>query len=594
VIYDAWTTIDNGREGLWENKVLFETLKIISNHEGEDVHDPESPVYAELETKLPKRGWLKIEANNERRSLFRDYAKPWTATGLLDLSSQKFKLTKLGRDVADGRVSPKDFLKQFSKKWIENGEKPCVHLASAFLNARRPLSFKEIYFGIMLGYRKGDDINLALLKSQSITENYSQTPERRLNRLLGIMEAIGAIAKEDSSRDAAWCIWDTELLAELAGENEDILQENNQQPNITGLIESLQKNVDEVGLSFSKNQIKRFVTAQITKQFVILTGLAGSGKTKLAEAVAYWLSVDPENQICMVAVGADWTNNEPLLGYADALNIGSYCAPATGILQLLDNAQKVPNAPHFLILDEMNLSHVERYFADFLSAMESSEPLLRLHGSDKDLNASETFKVPAKIVLPPNVFIIGTVNVDETTYMFSPKVLDRANVIEFRVTSEQMAAFLSQPFKLVEVKDLAGKGASYAEAFVARVQKRATLNSTIDKQLQQDALELFHPLSLLGAEFGFRNAKEITRFVEIYIEISGEFPEEMSIYKEALDAQVMQKLMPKLHGSARKLSAVLESLNKFADKHDLPLTKDKVKRMQKRLNDEGFTSFAEN
>jgi hypothetical protein len=593
-MYDAWTTIDNGREGLWENKVLFETLKIISNHEGEDVHDPESPVYAELETKLPKRGWLKIEANNERRSLFRDYAKPWTATGLLDLSSQKFKLTKLGRDVAEGKVSPKEFFKQFSKKWIENDEKPFVHLASAFLSAQRPLSFKEIYFGIMLGYRKGDDINLALLKSQSITDNYLQTPERRLNRLLGIMEAIGAIAKEDSSRDAGWCIWDTELLAELAGENENVLQENSQHPNITGLIEAFQKNVDEVGLSFSSNQIKRFITAQITKQFVILTGLAGSGKTKLAEAVAYWLSIDPKKQICMVAVGADWTNNEPLLGYADALNVGRYCAPATGVLQLLDNAQKVPNAPHFLILDEMNLSHVERYFADFLSAMESSEPLLRLHGSDKDLEASDTFKVPAKLALPPNVFIIGTVNVDETTYMFSPKVLDRANVIEFRVTSEQMAAFLSEPFKLVTVKDLAGKGASYANAFVARVQKRSTLNSTIDKQLQQDALELFHPLSLLGAEFGFRNAKEITRFVEIYLEISGEVSDEMYIYKEALDAQVMQKLMPKLHGSARKLSAVLESLNKFADKHDLPLTQDKVKRMQKRLNDEGFTSFAEN
>jgi hypothetical protein len=79
-MYKAWTTIDNGREGLWENKVLFETIKIIAKHEGEDVHNPKSPIYAELEEKLPKRGWLKHEANNDFRSLFRDYSKPWTAT----------------------------------------------------------------------------------------------------------------------------------------------------------------------------------------------------------------------------------------------------------------------------------------------------------------------------------------------------------------------------------------------------------------------------------------------------------------------------------------------------------------------------------
>jgi 5-methylcytosine-specific restriction protein B len=90
--------------------------------------------------------------------------------------------------------------------------------------------------------------------------------------------------------------------------------------------------------------------------------------------------------------------------------------------------------------------------------------------------------------------------------------------------------------------------------------------------------------------FGYRSAKEIARFVAIYRELSGEGWQ----YKDALDAQVMQKLMPKLHGSARKLSGVLDTLKKFAEDHELPLTKNKVDRMQKRLKDEGFTSFAEN
>lgn len=354
------------------------------------------------------------------------------------------------------------------------------------------------------------------------------------------------------------------------------------------LVQRLQVSTEQVGLIFSTSQLQRFITAQATKPFVILTGLSGSGKTKLAEATAYWLSEDPEKQVCIVAVGADWTNNEPLLGYADAINPGRYCAPASGILQLLDHAQKTPKAPHFLILDEMNLSHVERYFADFLSAMESSEPELALHGQGA-LKAGK-LDVPARLALPSNVFIIGTVNVDETTYMFSPKVLDRANVIEFRVSTQQMGDFLANPTKSIGVKDIAGEGVHYAEAFVARAQLDAALDATVMAQLQQNLIELFAPLAEVGAEFGYRSAKEIARFVAIHRELSGDNWD----YKDALDAQVMQKLMPKLHGSARKLSGVLETLKKFADEHELPLTQNKVERMQKRLKDEGFTSFAEN
>jgi 5-methylcytosine-specific restriction protein B len=257
-------------------------------------------------------------------------------------------------------------------------------------------------------------------------------------------------------------------------------------------------------------------------------------------------------------------------------------------LQLLTHAIEHEDKPHFLILDEMNLSHVERYFADFLSAMELTVPELALHGHGT-LKA-DNLDVPARLALPRNVFIVGTVNVDETTYMFSPKVLDRANVIEFRVAPEQMEAFLAAPAASVSVKSLEGQGAHYAEAFVSRAVADASLDPADAARLQQDLLALFKPLSDVGAEFGYRSAKEIARFVAIYRELSGEGWQ----YKDALDAQVMQKLMPKLHGSARKLSGVLDTLKKFAEDHELPLTKNKVDRMQKRLKDEGFTSFAEN
>lgn len=306
-----------------------------------------------------------------------------------------------------------------------------------------------------------------------------------------------------------------------------------------------------------------------------------------------WLCDSPD-QFRVIAVGADWTSNENLLGYPDALQQGVYRPPVNGALELILRANAHPERPYFLILDEMNLSHVERYFADFLSAMESESALLSLHGGAAALKAGLE-DVPGNLALPKNLFIIGTVNVDETTYMFSPKVLDRANVIEFRASREQMASFLDDP-AAINLHDLAGQGSSFAAAFVLRANSDALIADAVDElgkpvneRLKSDLLEAFNALEEIGAEFGFRTAKEIARFVTIHRELSGADWQ----YKSALDAQVLQKLMPKLHGSARKLEGVLAALAKFAATHDLTLTSEKIARMQKRLDRDGFTSFAE-
>ncbi len=119
-----------------------------------------------------------------------------------------------------------------------------------------------------------------------------------------------------------------------------------------------------------------------------------------------------------------------------------YVKPDSGIVDLIIRANLNPKLPYFLVLDEMNLSLVERYFADFLSAMESDEDI-HLYADGTTENG-----VPAKIKLPKNLFIIGTVNIDETTNMFSPKVLDRANTIEFRINKNEMDRFLASASKL--------------------------------------------------------------------------------------------------------------------------------------------------
>ena len=341
------------------------------------------------------------------------------------------------------------------------------------------------------------------------------------------------------------------------------------------------------GLRISDGLLLRIAASLLAKRFLILTGLSGSGKTKLAHSFAAWIS-ESEDQYCLVAVGADWTTNENVVGYQDALQTGVYRKPANGALDVILRAESDPARPYFLILDEMNLSHVERYFADILSAVESGQEIA-LHSAVVSLKANEDdpLPVPPKLRLPDNLFIVGTVNVDETTYMFSPKVLDRANVIEFRATADDIAAFLDTPSK-VDMTALAGKGTAFGPVFVTEASTDAQLDGATAADLKARLTEIFGALAPIGAEFGFRTAYEITRFTHFHAKLSGEGWQ----FKDALGAQVLQKLLPKLHGSERRLGPVLKALEAFCTTHQCDASLEKIRRMQDRLKD-GFTSFAE-
>ena len=355
------------------------------------------------------------------------------------------------------------------------------------------------------------------------------------------------------------------------------------------------------GLQFSKKLVDRFVSSLCTKPFVILTGLSGSGKTKLAQAFAAWIC-EKENQYCIVPVGADWTNREPLLGYSNALEQNEYVKPENGILDLLIAAKITPQRPFFIILDEMNLSHVERYFADFLSIMETGEDIVLF----KDFE--EKNGVPANISWPKNVFIVGTVNIDETTYMFSPKVLDRANTIEFRITIDEMTDFLKSNGK-PDLSNLKSKGETMAFDFL-----RISSNNGFEKprnSVNETLLNFFTELKKTGAEFGYRSATEIHHLLHNLSVINEDMEED-----EKIDIAIMQKLLPKLHGSRRKLVPVLNTLGQFCltsaiegiekevflkngfsftDKEVVkyPLSLEKLSRMYNGVIENGFASYAE-
>jgi 5-methylcytosine-specific restriction endonuclease McrBC GTP-binding regulatory subunit McrB len=320
----------------------------------------------------------------------------------------------------------------------------------------------------------------------------------------------------------------------------------------------------------------------------------------LAQAFVQWICQD-ENQYRIIPVGADWTNREPLLGYPNALKPEEYVKPDSGVLDLIIQANNQPELPQFLILDEMNLSHVERYFADFLSVMESKEEI--------PLYAEGTVQngVPAKLKVPSNLFIIGTVNIDETTNMFSPKVLDRANTIEFRITQDDLGKFLNN-IKDIDMDALTGKGAGMAKSFLEMASSREFATAD-NEEINEALVQFFGELKKSGAEFGYRSATEILRLIHQLTVLDNTLTSHQKI-----DIAIMQKLLPKLHGSRRKLCPVLETLGSFCitgnvsiikdvfDKADFdynnasvvyPLSLEKIARMYRGAIDNGFASFAE-
>ena len=374
------------------------------------------------------------------------------------------------------------------------------------------------------------------------------------------------------------------------------------------------------------------LTALRTKPFVLLAGISGTGKSRIVRELAkacviedLQLKYDPKSVASgfnryslhkpanfeLIQVKPNWHNSLEVVGYKS--NIGGAHYEFTPFVEFVARAWKHQDVPFFLCLDEMNLAPVEQYFAEFLSAIESrsiengeyeTDPIIKpfaefgedvckdmlnhLVGSVDAANVTpdshesklvERFKTKG-LTLPPNLLVLGTVNMDDTTFSFSRKVLDRAMSIVmndvdydsfFSGASENTIAemdddmrkwFIDRPIRGLDVarQDDSDAVKSYLNA----------INTVLDNS----------PFKL-----GYRAANEAL----LYVSAARELDSSANI-NAALDEFTLMKILSRIEGDKRSVGNLLENLKAvIADAY--PKSNDKLQKMAEILADKQFVSY---
>ena len=365
-------------------------------------------------------------------------------------------------------------------------------------------------------------------------------------------------------------------------------------------VSAIKSYIASKGFNYEGNLIENFYLSLKSKPFVILAGTSGTGKTRLVKLFAEAIDA----KMLLVPVRPDWSDSSDLFGHVDLS--GEFNPGA--ILEFIKEAQDNIDKPYFLCLDEMNLARVEYYFSDFLSIIETrenvdgrivSDPLVDEKYYKKDTAAAEKY---GKIIIPENLYIIGTVNMDETTFPFSKKVLDRANTIEFSfvdlmakpsVNSEALPKALNEENSFLKTEYL----------YLNDVTDDNTVTTTCFELEQLNQILLKANLHV-----GYRVRDEITFYMS-----NNKNADNLISETAAFDNQIMQKILPRIQGSSSAIKDVLiEMFHKCAGDYSgltgsntyeqmincietkeckYPNSARKIAFMVRRFEEDGFTSY---
>ncbi|MUG87280.1 DUF3578 domain-containing protein [Paenibacillus timonensis] len=380
---------------------------------------------------------------------------------------------------------------------------------------------------------------------------------------------------------------------------------------VRGRLDGIQSYIKNKGFAYSPGLIENFYLSLKTKPFVILAGVSGTGKTKLIKLFAEAMGATSENgQFTLIPVRPDWSDPSDLIGYSD---LSGKFRPGR-VTEVLLEASHNPSKPYFICLDEMNLARVEHYFSDMLSILETQEWRDGRIATDPIIHRSslvqdEDQEAYGNLSIPENVYLIGTVNMDETTHPFSKKVLDRANTIEFN------DIFLAQfPDEESEVgqRPAATLNSFLRSDYLQLVDAYHADSKALITKATDTLVRINGILEEIHAHVGFR-IRDAVCFYMLYNQRFGLLAED-----EALDHQLLQKILPRIQGSSASIRRVLLNLmrecvgSSFAvneyledmtslfegnklkpllDQAKYPRSARKIASMLRRLEEDGFTSY---
>ena len=396
------------------------------------------------------------------------------------------------------------------------------------------------------------------------------------------------ISIKDYYAEALEKAWIAFLDANKGGETEMTIKEK---------VDAIKAYIAARGFNYEGDLIENFYLSLKSKPFVILAGTSGTGKTRLVKLFAEAIGA----QMKLVPVRPDWSDSSDLFGHTDLS--GNFHPGA--IIDFIKRAEWNKDTPHFLCLDEMNLARVEYYLSDFLSIIETRDR--KANGAietDALIDASYFQSQAAKekygrVYLPDNLYIIGTVNMDETTFPFSKKVLDRANTIEFSFVNLMARA--------------AANGSAAAQKLDNSFLRTdyLYLQDCDDENLVDGVCfnleEMNQILVKANLHVGYRVRDEVC-FYMMNNKKTDLLPDDA-----AFDHEIMQKILPRIQGSSAAIKEVLselfikcagdysgfagatayEQMGSFLDSKPCkyPNSAKKIAFMMRRYEEDGFTSY---
>ncbi|MCW1818867.1 McrB family protein, partial [Enterococcus faecium] len=377
-------------------------------------------------------------------------------------------------------------------------------------------------------------------------------------------------------------------------EDKHAIQQNDHFSEQNEFIERFNQLTIRSKLHYSKRDLWNFHTAMLGDSLVVLAGLSGTGKSQLVTSYAKALQLS-DTQIKFISVRPFWEDDSDLLGYADTVN-SVYRPGDSGLIDALLEASRHKENIYMVCFDEMNLARVEHYFSQFLSVleMEPNTRKIKLYNEDLENKLYNSSTYPSTIEVGQNILFVGTINTDESTHQFSDKVLDRSNIISLELV----------PFhEISEVND-----------YIQSDQKKRNQlkyddfknfkNSNPTNGLTQKEKEMFWKLHLAinskdkNIGIDWRILKQIDEYLK-NLPVQNDLSR-----KEAIDIQIVQRVLSKIRGSDEQLSELVgkwnendlkqvgefeQIINEYPESSDFKYTKKILLQKARELNLHGFT-----